>query len=145
MNRDKNILGGPIRFFKKANTEPFAKGIGTHAAAALADSLIVLSPNKQYKRFKATVGVDAATNGQGSVRFRIGDGTKMLWDSGDMTYYSEPKNVDIDGSDAIILMLWVDDAGDGAKKRHRELGGRSFGAQMKLALLYMDARIFLLW
>ncbi len=114
VNRDKNILGGPIRFFKKT-TEPFAKGIGTHSAAALADSLMVLSPNKQYKRFKATVGVDAATNGQGSVRFRIGDGTKMLWDSGDMTYYSEPKDVDIDVSEAIILMLWVDDAGDGTK------------------------------
>jgi hypothetical protein len=30
-----------------------------------------------------------------------------------MNYYTEPKSVDIDVSDAIILMLWVDDDGDG--------------------------------
>jgi hypothetical protein len=113
-NRDKNILGGPIKFFKKPN-ENFAKGIGTNGAAQLPRSVVVLPLNKQFSKFKALVGVDAATNGQGSVRFRISDGKKTIWDSQDMTYYSDPKEVDIDVSDAIILMLWVGDSDDGEK------------------------------
>jgi hypothetical protein len=113
-NRDKNILGGPIRFDKTPD-RTYTKGLGVNAAAELPRSVIVIPLNKQFKRFKATVGVDAATNGQGSVRFRIGDGKKMLWDSGDMSFYSEPKDVDIDVSEAILLMLWVGDADDGEK------------------------------
>ena len=69
--------------------------------------------NKRFKRFKAKVGIDAATNGRGSVRFKVGDGTKTLYDSLSMNYYTEPKTIDIDVSDSIILMLWVDDDGDG--------------------------------
>jgi alpha-galactosidase len=79
----------------------------------LPQSLVVVPLNKRFKRFKATVGIDAATNGRGSVRFRVGDGTKTLWDSQDMNYYTEPKTADVDVSDAIILMMWVDDCGDG--------------------------------
>ena len=110
---DKNILGGPISFFKRPN-QAFPKGIGSNAAGTLADSLIVLSLNKQFKRFKATVGVDTAADGQGTVRFRISNGTRnLLFDSGDMNFYTEPKEVDIDVSDSIILLLWIDDTGDG--------------------------------
>ncbi|GDY20764.1 hypothetical protein LBMAG56_21100 [Verrucomicrobiota bacterium] len=116
VNRDKNILGGGLKFFQKTGPgEPFAKGIGTHSAAAMTDSLVVVCANKQFKRLRATVGVDAATNGRGSVRFRVGDGVKTLWDSQDMTYYTPAKEVDLDISDAILLMLWVDDTGDGTK------------------------------
>ena len=113
-NLDKNILGGPIRFHKDEKRE-YAKGLGTNAAAAFEDGLIVIPLNKQYKRFRATVGVDAATDGRGTVRFRIGDGRKMLFDSADMTFYSDPKEVDIDVSDTILLMLSVGDCGDGNK------------------------------
>jgi len=114
INRDRNILGGPIRFFKGARG-PYAKGIGTHAAGALSRSLVVLCLNQQYKRFKAVVGVDAATNGEGTVRFRIGDGRKLVWDSRNMTYYDSPKEIDIDVSNAAFLMLWTGDTGDGSK------------------------------
>jgi len=113
-NRDKNILGGPIRFDKHPG-KTYTKGLGVNAAAELPRSVVVIPLNKQFKRFKATVGVDAATNGQGSVRFRVGDGKKMLWDSADMSFYSDPKDIDIDVSDAILLMLWVGDADDGEK------------------------------
>ncbi|HUW30702.1 MAG TPA: NPCBM/NEW2 domain-containing protein, partial [Planctomycetota bacterium] len=113
-NFDKNILGGPIRFHKD-ETRDYAKGLGTNAAAAFEDSLIVIPLNKQFKRFRATVGIDAATDGRGTVRFRIGDGRKMLFDSADMTFYSDPKDVDIDVSDVILLMLSVGDCGDGNK------------------------------
>jgi hypothetical protein len=114
-NRDKNILGGPIRFYakEKSDEKTYDKGLGTNAAAQLPQSLVVVPLNKKYKRFKATVGIDAATNGRGSVRFKVGDGLKTLWDSQDMNYYSKPKDVDVDVSDAIVLMLWVEDSGDG--------------------------------
>ncbi len=111
-NRDRNILGGEMRFYKLPD-KTFTKGIGTNGAATMAKSLIVIPLNKSFKRFRATVGIDTATNGKGSVRFRIGDGTKMLWDSKDMTYYSAPKDIDIDVSNSIILMLWTGDSGDG--------------------------------
>ncbi|HEY8666942.1 MAG TPA: NPCBM/NEW2 domain-containing protein, partial [Tepidisphaeraceae bacterium] len=111
VNRDKNILGGEMKFFNRDKV--IDKGLGTNAAESLAQSLVVIPLNKQFKRFKATVGIDAAANGRGSVRFRIGDGTKQLYDSQDMNYYTEPREIDIDVSDAIILMLWVGDTGDG--------------------------------
>ena len=112
--RDRNIVGGGLSFANKPDLV-FAKGFGTNGGATLADSLIVLSLNKQYKRFSATVGIDAVTNGQGSVRFSISDGTKTLWSSGDMTSYTEPKAIDLDVSNAIILMLVTEDGGDGGK------------------------------
>jgi len=114
VQHDRNILGGPIRFFKDPKG-PHEKGFGTHAAGALAQSLVVLSLNQQYKRLRAVVGVDAATNGEGTVRFRVGDGRKLLWDSKNMTYYDPPKRIDLDVSDAAFLMLWTSDAGDGSK------------------------------
>lgn len=112
VNRDKNILGGPIRFYKNPE-KVIEKGIGTNSASILPQSLLVIPLNKRFKRFKATVGIDAATNGRGSVRFKIGDGTKTVYDSLSMNYYTDPKSIDIDVSDAIILMLSVDDDGDG--------------------------------
>jgi hypothetical protein len=30
-----------------------------------------------------------------------------------MTYYSAPQDLDLDVSDAILLLLWCDDSGDG--------------------------------
>jgi hypothetical protein len=114
VNLDKNIVGTPIKFFKKPDAT-FPKGIGTNSGARFEESLIVLSLNKQFKRLHGTVGVDACTNGRGTVRFAIAGLTKSLWQSPDMTYYSEPKEFDIDVSNEIILMLSVNDTGDGPK------------------------------
>ena len=114
VNLDKNIVGSSIKFFKKPDAT-FPKGIGTNAGARFEESLIVLSLNKQFKRLHGTVGVDACTNGRGTVRFAIAGLTKGLWQSADMTYYSEPKEFDIDVSNEIILMLSVNDSGDGPK------------------------------
>ncbi|HYG75477.1 MAG TPA: NPCBM/NEW2 domain-containing protein [Planctomycetota bacterium] len=111
---DKNVLGAPMKFFKKPQAS-FAKGIGTNAGARFEESLVVLSLNKQFKRLRGTVGIDACTNGRGTVRFSIGGLTKTLWQSPDMTYYSEPKEFDIDVSNEIILTLSVSDSGDGPK------------------------------
>ena len=112
VNRDKNILGGPLRFFK-GDGKPHAKGLGTNSAETMDDSLVVLMLNKQYKRLRGVVGVDAAANGRGSVRFRVGDGNRQLFDSKDMTCFSEPASLDVDVSDCILLLLTTDDSGDG--------------------------------
>ena len=114
VNLDANILGGPIRFHKGAG-KSYDKGLGTNAASTFEGSLIVVPLNKQFKRFRATVGIDAATGGRGTVRFRVGDGTRQLYDSKDMTYYSEPGEIDVDVSESIILMLSTNDSGDGNK------------------------------
>lgn len=113
VKRDKNVLGGPLRFFKDGAGTVSAKGLGTNAAATIGQSLVVLPLNKQYKRLKARVGIDAATNGRGSARFRVHDGIKLIWESKELNYYSDPVEIDLDVSDAILVMLWVDDAGDG--------------------------------
>ncbi len=112
INRDLNILGGPLRFFKGDGAE-HAKGLGTNAAETMDESLVVVLLNRQFKRLRGQVGVDAAANGRGSVRFRVNDGTRVLYDSKDMTYFSEPQELDIDVSDSILLMLSTEDAGDG--------------------------------
>ena len=114
VNLDKNILGGPIKFHKGDGKE-HAKGIGTNSASTFEGSLVVIPLNKQFKRFRATVGIDVATGGKGTVRFRVGDGKKMLYDSDDMNYFNDPKEIDIDVSDSILLMLSVGDCGDGNK------------------------------
>jgi hypothetical protein len=114
VNLDKNVVGTSMKFFKKPAAN-FTKGIGTNAGARFEESLVVLSLNKQFKRLRGTVGVDACTNGRGTVRFAITGLNKPLWQSPDMTYYSEPKEFDIDVSNEIILMLSVNDSGDGPK------------------------------
>ena len=114
--RDKNILGGALRFHRKPEAI-IEKGIGTMGAATPSGSLVVAGLNQQYKRFRATIGVDAATGGKGSVRFRVTLGTpeglRNVFDSKDMTYYADPQEVDLDVSNGIALMLWSGDAGDG--------------------------------
>ena len=74
---------------------------------------MVLALNKQFKRLRGAVGVDQAANGRGSVRFRAGDGKRQLFDSKDMTYFSDPVVLDVDVSDCILLMLSTEDSGDG--------------------------------
>jgi len=113
VNRDANILGGTMSFHNPPSE--CRKGIGTNAADSVAESLVVVSLNRQFKRFKATVGVEAATGGRGSVRFRVGTGKESLFDSGDMTFYTETRQIDVDVSNADILMLMVTDTGDGRK------------------------------
>ena len=113
VTRDANVLGGRMAFHNPPSE--CSKGLGTNAADRVAESLVVVSLNRQFKRFRATVGVDAATNGRGSVRFSVGVGRGAVFDSGDMTFYSEAKEIDVDVSDAEVLMLMVTDTGDGRK------------------------------
>ncbi len=112
ISRDKNVIGSAMSFLKKPET--VRKGLGTNSGAKLDESLIVLCLNKQYKTLHGVVGIDNCTNGRGTVRFYVGGlNKKTLFDSNYMTAYSEPKTFDLDVSDQISIMLWVNDGGDG--------------------------------
>jgi hypothetical protein len=102
----RNIIGSPL----KVGTESFANGIGTFAR-----SLVEFPLNGQFKRFTAKAGVDALTEGRGSVVFEVyGDG-KKLWSSPTLSGLDAPKEIDIDITGVDRLRLVVTDAGDGNK------------------------------
>lgn len=102
----RNIVGSPL----KVGTETFANGIGTFAR-----SLLEFPVNGQFKRFTAKAGVDALTEGRGSVVFEVyGDG-KKLWSSSTLSGLDAPKEIDLDIAGVDRLRLVVTDAGDGNK------------------------------
>jgi hypothetical protein len=100
----RNVIGGPLAVSQKR----FANGIGVFA-----QSLLELPLNRQFSRFVTKVGVDAATEGRGSVVFEIhGDG-KKLWSSAVMSGLDGPKTTELDIKGVDRLRLVVTDAGDG--------------------------------
>lgn len=102
----RNIVGSPL----KIGTETFENGIGTFAR-----SLLEFPLNGQFKRFTSKAGVDAATDGRGSVVFEVyGDG-KKLWSSPPMSGLDAAKEIDVDVTGVNRLRLVVSDAGDGNK------------------------------
>jgi len=102
----RNIVGGSL----KVGTETFANGIGTFAR-----SLLEFPLNGQFRRFTARAGVDAVTEGRGSVVFEIyGDG-KKLWTSPTLSGLDAPKEIDLDLTGVNRLRLVVTDANDGNK------------------------------
>ncbi|MGB8356556.1 MAG: NPCBM/NEW2 domain-containing protein, partial [Chthoniobacteraceae bacterium] len=102
----RNVVGSSL----KIGTTAFANGIGTFAR-----SLIEFPLNGQFRRFTAKVGVDAITEGRGSVVFEIyGDG-KKLWSSTTLSGLDAQKEIDIDVTRINRLRLVVTDAGDGNK------------------------------
>ena len=102
----RNIVGAPL----KVGTASFANGIGTFAR-----SLLEFPLNGQFRRFTAQAGVDAVTEGRGSVVFEIyGDG-KKLWTSPTLSGLDAPKDVDLDLTGVNRLRLVVTDANDGNK------------------------------
>lgn len=106
MRLARNITGAKL----KVGTQEFLNGLGVFA-----QSLQEYALNKQFKRFKAQVGVDAVTEGRGSVIFEVYADGKKIWASGVMSGLDKPKAIDIDVTGADRLRLIVTDAGDGNK------------------------------
>ena len=93
----------------------FEHGVGTHANSAVWIDLAGGS-----EKFLASVGVDDAAGGAGSVTFKIvGDGRK-LWESGVMKPGQPAKAVDVDLKGVRCLLLLVGDAGDGVNFDHAD-------------------------
>ena len=93
----------------------FAHGVGTHARSTL-----WLDLDGQVQRFQAAVGVDDAAGEPGSVQFSIIGDNRSLFDSGVMRWRAPPQPVDIDLRGVKLLLLLVDDAGDGVKSDHAD-------------------------
>jgi hypothetical protein len=102
----RNIVGEPLR----VDRETFKSGIGTFA-----QSLLEIPLGGRFKRFTSKVGVDAMTEGRGTVTFEVyGDGRK-LWASPVMTGLDAARDVDVDVSGVNRLRLVVTDGNDGNK------------------------------
>ncbi len=104
--RARNVVGQPLRVGETEYTE----GISAFAPALLDYPL-----NGQYEKFTAQVGVDAATEGKGSVAFEVYADGKQVWTSGQMTGLDKPKDVDVPVKGVKRLRLVVTDGGDGNK------------------------------
>lgn len=98
----------------------FERGVGTHA-----NSVLWLELSGSTERFKASVGVDDAAGGNPSVVFRVlGDGRK-LYDSG-VIKAGAAKEVDVPLSGVKLLLLQVDDGGDGISYDHANWANAQF-------------------
>lgn len=102
----RNVIGGRL----KVDTASYTNGIGTFAR-----SLLEFPLNRQFKRFKAKAGIDAVTEGKGSVVFEIFCDGKKIWSSPTVSGLDTAKEIDIDVSGVDRLRLVVGDAGDGNK------------------------------
>ena len=92
----------------------YASGLGTHAASALDVRL-----DGNGLRFRAMVGVDDETNGNGTVRFLVYVDNKVRFDSGTMRK-GTAKAVDVDLRGAKTARFVVEDAGDGIDNDHAD-------------------------
>lgn len=63
---DRTVKGEPIRLLTARGEETFDKGLGTHPHTTLTYAL-----GGKYRRFEATVGLDAATGRRGAAAVRI--------------------------------------------------------------------------
>jgi hypothetical protein len=100
----RNMVGAPLEVVETS----FENGIGTYAR-----SLLEYSLNGQFRRFRAKVGIDAVTDGKGSVVFEVHADGKKVWSSGVMSGLDEAKEVDVSVEGVKGLRLIVTDAGDG--------------------------------
>ncbi|GEM_PF-1881148 len=100
---DRNCRNQLIHLDKKT----YERGIGVHS-----NSTVIYKLERGYKRFKAMVGIDDATSGEGSCVFGVYLDGKEVFDSGIMKGNDEPKSVDVDVGGATELKLVVTD-GDG--------------------------------
>ena len=96
----RNIVGAAL----KIDQEAFANGVGTFAR-----SLLEIPLNGRFSRFTSKVGVDAMTEGRGTVAFEVyGDG-KKLWASPIMSGLDAPREIDVNVAGVNRLRLVVTD------------------------------------
>ncbi len=103
----RNARGTPLAIGKQG----FARGLGSHATA-----LIEYPLDGQFKAFSVSVGVDAVTDGRGSVIFEVLVDGQPRAKSPVMNGFSRPLELRVEGiEEAKRLVLAVRDAGDGTE------------------------------
>ncbi len=93
----------------------YERGVGTHAR-----SLYRLNLAGGSEKFEATVGLDDAANGPGSIVFQIVADGKKVFDSGVMRTNTPAKLVSVNLRGVKTLLLNVTDAGDGVAFDHAD-------------------------
>ncbi len=114
---DRSIRETPLAI----GGQKFEHGVGTHAVSVL---WIDLAGGTE--KFLASVGVDDAAGGKGSVAFKIIGDSRTLWQSGVMKPGQSAKPVELDLHGLQTLLLLVDDAGDGIDFDHADWADARF-------------------
>jgi len=105
LQRYKSASGTPLTIGKKH----YSSGLGAHAV-----SLVEYPLDGQFSSFEVTVGIDAVTDGRGSVVFEVLVDGKQRAQSERMTGFSKPQTLKVDElGNARRLSLVVKDGGDG--------------------------------
>jgi hypothetical protein len=101
--RDRNVLGGPLVVRNKR----YLKGMGMHSAAR-----ITFPVDPAYRRFAATIAVDDAARGGGSMTFRVmireADAWRAAYETSPLRGGDRPRRVEVDLGGAPEVALVVD-------------------------------------
>src|SRR5215469_6047334 len=119
----------------------FERGVGTHA-----NSVYRLELAGGTDEFIASVGLDGAAGGPGSVVFRIVADGKTVFDSGVMNSNTPAKRVSVDLHGVKNLLLNVASAGEGFSYCHADWADARFivsGAKPKPVLAWEEKAIIL--
>ena len=116
---DRSVDGHPLTLHGQA----FLHGFGTHSPGILAIDL-----HGGTRRFTATVGIDdEVPDGKGSANFQVlGDGHKVLWQSGVRRKGQPPQPVDVDLTGVQQIILRVTTGGDGFEYDHADWADARF-------------------
>ncbi|HVT90625.1 MAG TPA: NPCBM/NEW2 domain-containing protein [Tepidisphaeraceae bacterium] len=99
-------------------TNVYAKGLGTHAGSEIHFNL-----GGKYATFVSDIGIDAETDGKGSVVFQILADGVQIYSSDTLTSADGKKSISVDVSGKQELVLIVTDAGDGTTLDHADWAG----------------------
>ena len=93
----------------------FQLGLGTHA-----NSKIIYHIGKRFTKFSTDYGIDTEAGGQASVVFEIYGDNTLLFRSGIMKRYDNPKHTEVDITGFNYLTLIVTDAENGNIDDHAD-------------------------
>ncbi len=114
LRRDRSVAGG----FLKLGGAEFPKGLGVHSRSTVTYRL-----DGKFRRFQATIGIDAATAGKGSVVFEVLLDGKVAFKSDVLTGANPPVSIgQVNLSGVKSLSLRVDYASDGDILDHADWG-----------------------
>jgi len=108
--KDRSVDGNPLTVSGRA----FERGVGTHA-----ESTLWIHVGGHAQRFLTRIGVDGEVEkGAGSVNFKIMTDEGTIYQSGIMKSGTPARKVDVDIRGTEVLILIVEDGGDGMNDDH---------------------------
>jgi acyl-CoA thioesterase I len=97
----------------RLNGATYASGLGMHASAEATYAV-----KRQFREFRALVGIDDEAGANGSAAFRVYVDNVLRFDSGLMTATTPTKFVRVSLTDARVMRLAVNDGGNGPDWDH---------------------------